>query len=191
MQGHAIGAGFQLALACDLRVFADDAQLRMAEATLGLVPDLAGTSTLVELVGYCRALEICLTGRPVGAAEALAIGLATLVVPAPSWTPPSPTCRRAAGARRGARPGDQGAAAGAAGRNDPEEQDAAERAAQVRRLRDAAPRARGTERRGTAGDRVAAVPAGVITELQQRGRCHELADDRRWPRCGRSAATAR
>src|SRR5688500_14513001 len=82
VQGHAIGAGAQLALACDLRVLADDAQLRLPEATLGLVPDLTGTSTLVEAVGYSRALEICLTGRAIGAAEARAIGLATAVVPA-------------------------------------------------------------------------------------------------------------
>ena len=57
-------------------------QLRLPEATLGLVPDLTGTSTLVELVGYSRALEICLTGRAVRAAEARAIGLANLVVDA-------------------------------------------------------------------------------------------------------------
>ena len=82
MQGHAIGAGAQLALACDLRVLADDAQLRLPEASLGLVPDLTGTSTLMELVGYSRALEICLTGRAVTAAEAQAIGLANVVVPA-------------------------------------------------------------------------------------------------------------
>jgi enoyl-CoA hydratase/carnithine racemase len=63
VQGHAIGAGAQLALACDLRVLTEDAQLRLPEATLGLVPDLTGTSNLVELVGYARALEICLTGR--------------------------------------------------------------------------------------------------------------------------------
>ena len=81
VQGHAIGAGCQLALACDLRVLTDDAQLRLPEATLGLVPDLTGTSTLIELVGYSRALEICLTGRPVGAAEAHAMGLANAVVP--------------------------------------------------------------------------------------------------------------
>ncbi len=56
VQGHAIGAGAQLALACDLRVVAEDLQLRLPEATLGLVPDLTGTSTLVELVGYSRAL---------------------------------------------------------------------------------------------------------------------------------------
>jgi enoyl-CoA hydratase/carnithine racemase len=80
VQGHAVGAGFQLALACDLRVLAEDAQLAMAETTRGLVPDLGGTGALVHLVGYGRALEICLTGRRIGAAEAMELGLATLVV---------------------------------------------------------------------------------------------------------------
>ena len=82
VQGHAIGAGFQLALACDLRVAAEDASFSMAEVTLGLVPDLTGTHRLVELVGYARALELCVTGRRVGAAEADRIGLVNLVVPA-------------------------------------------------------------------------------------------------------------
>jgi enoyl-CoA hydratase/carnithine racemase len=81
VQGHAVGAGFQLALACDLRVLAEDAQLAMAEPTLGLVPDLGGTKPLVDLVGYARALEICATGRRVDATEAAEIGLATIVVP--------------------------------------------------------------------------------------------------------------
>ena len=81
VQGAAIGAGFQLALACDLRVLADDASLCMREPALGLVPDLAGTKALVDLVGYARALEICGTARRVGAAEAATLGLATLVVP--------------------------------------------------------------------------------------------------------------
>jgi enoyl-CoA hydratase/carnithine racemase len=84
VHGHAIGAGFQLALAADLRVVADDVQLAMRETLLGLVPDLGGTRALVELVGYARALEICLTGRFVGAAEAVAIGLASAAVPKPS-----------------------------------------------------------------------------------------------------------
>jgi enoyl-CoA hydratase/carnithine racemase len=82
VRGHAIGAGFQLALACDLRVLADDAELAMAETSLGLVPDLGGTLPLVRDVGYPRAVEICLTGRRVPAAEALRIGLANAVVPA-------------------------------------------------------------------------------------------------------------
>jgi enoyl-CoA hydratase/carnithine racemase len=81
VQGHAIGAGFQLALACDLRVVADDVAFAMRETSLGLVPDLAGTSPLVRSVGYARALEICATGRFVGAREAVAIGLASLAVP--------------------------------------------------------------------------------------------------------------
>jgi enoyl-CoA hydratase/carnithine racemase len=81
VQGHAIGAGFQLALACDLRVVADDVAFAMRETSLGLVPDLAGTSPLVRSVGYARALEICATGRFVGAKEAVAIGLASVAVP--------------------------------------------------------------------------------------------------------------
>jgi len=82
VQGHAIGAGFQLALACDLRVVADDVEFAMLEPALGLVPDLTGTKPLVELVGYSRALEICATARHVLADEARELGLATVVVPA-------------------------------------------------------------------------------------------------------------
>jgi len=81
VQGYAVGAGFQLALSCDLRVLAEDAQLCMKESALGLVPDLTGTKPLVEAVGYARALEICVSARMVGAAEALRIGLALEVVP--------------------------------------------------------------------------------------------------------------
>jgi enoyl-CoA hydratase/carnithine racemase len=79
--GHAVGAGFQLALACDLIVAADDAQFRMAEVSYGLVPDLGGTARLLRLVGYQRALEICATGRHVRADEAVRIGLALVSVP--------------------------------------------------------------------------------------------------------------
>lgn len=82
VRGHAVGAGFQLALSCDLRVLADDALLCMKESALGLVPDLTGTKPLVESVGYARALEICATARMVGAAEAVDIGLALTAVPA-------------------------------------------------------------------------------------------------------------
>lgn len=81
VQGNAIGAGFQLALSCDLRVVADDARFSMREAALGLVPDLTGTKPLVELVGPSRALEICATARNVGAEEASRLGLANVVVP--------------------------------------------------------------------------------------------------------------
>lgn len=83
VQGHAVGAGFQLALACDLRIVAEDVAFAMRETSLGLVPDLGGTSPLVAAVGYPRALEICATGRWVHAAEAVAIGLAQTVAPLP------------------------------------------------------------------------------------------------------------
>ena len=82
VRGHAIGAGFQLALSCDLRVVSDDARFSMKESALGLVPDLTGTKPLVEHVGYSRALEICATARMVPADEAVRIGLATAAVPA-------------------------------------------------------------------------------------------------------------
>jgi enoyl-CoA hydratase/carnithine racemase len=80
VRGSAVGAGFQLALACDLRVLTDDARFSMREPILGLVPDLTGTKPLVDLVGYSRALEICATTRWVTADEAREIGLATAVV---------------------------------------------------------------------------------------------------------------
>lgn len=81
VRGYAVGAGFQLALSCDLRVVSEDAQFSMKESALGLVPDLTGTKPLVESVGYARALEICATARMVGAQEAVSIGLANKVVP--------------------------------------------------------------------------------------------------------------
>ena len=136
VQGHAIGAGFQLALACDLRVLADDAQLSMAEVTLGLVPDLGGTKRLVELVGYARALELCLTGRRAGAAEAASMGLANAVVPAADLTGATDDLVAAVlAADRGAVTEIKGLLAAAAGRTYPE-QDRAEREAQTRRLAD-------------------------------------------------------
>jgi enoyl-CoA hydratase/carnithine racemase len=134
VQGHAIGAGAQLALACDLRVFAENAQLRLPEASLGLVPDLTGTSTLVQLVGYSRAVEIALTGRSVGAAEAVSTGLANVAVPVDQLDAAVADLTAAllgpdVGASR-----ETLALIRSAVRNDPAEQDAAERAAQVRRL---------------------------------------------------------
>ncbi|HHV20859.1 MAG TPA: enoyl-CoA hydratase/isomerase family protein [Propionibacterium sp.] len=81
VQGHAIGAGFQLALAADLRIVTTNVQFAMREPSLGLVPDLGGTLPLVRALGYSRALEICVTSRFIGAQEAVAYGLATLAVP--------------------------------------------------------------------------------------------------------------
>jgi enoyl-CoA hydratase/carnithine racemase len=138
VQGHAIGAGFQLALACDLRVVAEGASFSMAEVTLGLVPDLTGTKRLVDLVGYGRALEICVTGRRVDAAEALRIGLANLVVPAADLDGAVGDLVSAVLAgNRDAVVEIKALLAGASGRDYPG-QEAAERAAQVRRIRDLA-----------------------------------------------------
>lgn len=138
VQGHAIGAGFQLALACDLRVLADDAQLSMAEVTLGLVPDLAGTKRLVDLVGYARALEICVTGRRISAIEAGRLGLATVVVPRADVDGAAADLVAALLAgNRDAVVEIKALLAGASSRT-PAEQHRAEREAQVRRLRDLA-----------------------------------------------------
>ena len=79
--GHAVGAGFQLALGCDVMVVADDVQFSMKEPSLGLVPDLGGTLPLVEAVGYSRALELVISGRWVHADEAVRTGLALKSVP--------------------------------------------------------------------------------------------------------------
>jgi enoyl-CoA hydratase/carnithine racemase len=136
VRGHAIGAGFQLALACDLRVLTEDARFTMAEVALGLVPDLGGTKRLVELVGYGRALDICVTGRRIDAAEALALGLATTVVPdADLDKAVTDLTGQILAANRDAVVEIKALLLAAASRSF-EEQEAAERAAQVRRIRD-------------------------------------------------------
>ncbi|MFF5674546.1 enoyl-CoA hydratase/isomerase family protein [Streptomyces hygroscopicus] len=138
VQGHAIGAGFQLALACDLRVCAEDAQFAMRETSLGLVPDLTGTHPLVGLVGYARALEICVTGRFVHAEEAERTGLAHLVVPAAELDGAVQDLAAALlAAPRDAVIETKALLRGAVDRCY-EDQRAAERAAQARRLRDLA-----------------------------------------------------
>lgn len=75
VQGRAIGAGFQLALAADLLIAETGASFTMAEVKLGLVPDLGGTHPLVNSIGYARALQICLSGEPVDAVTAMRWGL--------------------------------------------------------------------------------------------------------------------
>ncbi|MFI6658464.1 enoyl-CoA hydratase/isomerase family protein [Streptomyces sp. NPDC050523] len=138
VQGHAIGAGFQLALACDLRVVADDVQFAMRETSLGLVPDLTGTHPLVELVGYARALEICITGRLVQAEEAVSTGLANLAVPADQLDGAVHDLASAIlAAPRDAVIETKALIRGAHGRSY-DEQRTAERTAQARRLRDLA-----------------------------------------------------
>ena len=137
VHGYAIGAAFQLALACDLRVVADDVQFCMKEPALGLVPDLTGTKPLVRRLamrGRWRSV------RPRGSSGP----------PRPrrsdwppsschptSWTPPSPTSPRHSWPTRGRGLRHQGTAA-AGGRPYLDDQRRAERVAQVGRLRELA-----------------------------------------------------
>jgi enoyl-CoA hydratase/carnithine racemase len=138
VQGYAIGAGFQLALACDLRVAADDVRFCMKEPALGLVPDLAGTKPLVGLVGYARALEICATARYIEGDEARTLGIATAVVPRTELEAATSDLVAAVlesntGAVRETKSLLQGASAASL-----DEQRLAERTAQVRRFRELA-----------------------------------------------------
>lgn len=80
VQGYALGAGFQLALAADIRFCADDAVMSVFEITYGLVPDLGGTQLLPRLVGPARAKELIWTARRINADEALQMGIANRVV---------------------------------------------------------------------------------------------------------------
>ena len=128
----------QLALACDLRVLTSDARLVMAEVSHGLVPDLGGTKRLVELVGYARALEICVTAREVTAAEAAAIGLANLVVPAAELTAAVADLVAAVLAADRSTVTEIKALLGMAAGRSYADQERAERQAQVRRIRDLA-----------------------------------------------------
>ncbi|HEX5146772.1 MAG TPA: crotonase/enoyl-CoA hydratase family protein [Conexibacter sp.] len=80
--GHAVAGGLELALWCDLRVVEQDATLGVFCRRWGVPLIDGGTVRLPRVIGLGRALDLILTGRPVGAEEALAIGLANRVVPA-------------------------------------------------------------------------------------------------------------
>ncbi len=81
VHGYALGGGLELALGCDFRYLADDAQIGQPEILLGLIPGAGGTQRLPRVVGYQRAKDMIYTGRQVGAEEALEIGLADKVAP--------------------------------------------------------------------------------------------------------------
>lgn len=81
INGHALGAGLELATACDVRVCAESAKLGQPEVSLGLIPGGGGTQRLAALVGAGQAARLVLTGEAVTAEEALRIGLVDLVVP--------------------------------------------------------------------------------------------------------------
>jgi enoyl-CoA hydratase/carnithine racemase len=80
VRGHALGAGLQLALACDFRIFAKEAQVGLVETRYGLMPDMGATFRLPRIVGESRARELILLGDLIDADEALRIGLANRVV---------------------------------------------------------------------------------------------------------------
>lgn len=81
VQGYALGAGFQLALAADIRIAADDAVMSVFEITYGLVPDLGGTQLLPPIVGPAKAKELIWTAKRISATEAEGLGIVNRVVP--------------------------------------------------------------------------------------------------------------
>ena len=81
INGHAIGAGLCIALACDLRVAASDAKMGMTFARLGIHPGMGATYFLPRLIGVARAADLFFTGRVIDAPEADRLGLLTRVVP--------------------------------------------------------------------------------------------------------------
>jgi enoyl-CoA hydratase/carnithine racemase len=80
--GYALGGGLELALAADFRIVADNARVGLPEITLGVIPGAGGTQRLARLIGPTKAKELIFTGRPIGAQEAVALGLASRAVPA-------------------------------------------------------------------------------------------------------------
>ncbi len=81
ISGYALGGGFELALAADLRVVAENAVLGLPEITLGVIPGAGGTQRLPRLIGASRAKELIFFGRQFSGVEALAMGLANRAVP--------------------------------------------------------------------------------------------------------------
>lgn len=82
MQGWSVGASFQRALICDIRVAAEGARFMLPEVGHGVIPDTGGVARLFQICGHGVASDMVLTGRPMDAAEALAHGVVSRVVPA-------------------------------------------------------------------------------------------------------------
>lgn len=80
LQGFALGGGLELAMACHLRIASEKAKLGLPEIGLGLMPGFGGTQRIVRLAGRSAALELTLSGTPIDAQRALAIGLINRVV---------------------------------------------------------------------------------------------------------------
>ena len=101
LEGHTVGGGLEMAMACDLRFAANDEyQIGLPEVTLGVLPGTGGTQRMLRLVGYSKALDLCITGRTLSPLEALDYGLVDKVfdasefgkrrlnTPASWWTAP-------------------------------------------------------------------------------------------------------
>ncbi|MDQ8728222.1 enoyl-CoA hydratase-related protein [Bradyrhizobium sp. LHD-71] len=82
INGLALGGGCELALACDLRIAAQEAQIGLTEARIGAIPGAGGTQRMPRLIGASRALELMLTGEPITARRAEQIGLVNAALPA-------------------------------------------------------------------------------------------------------------
>ena len=81
INGYCLGGGLELALQCDLRIAAEEAQFGLPEVTLGFLPGAGGTQRLPRLIGLQRAKEMILTGKRIDAAEAEHLGIVLRVVP--------------------------------------------------------------------------------------------------------------
>jgi 2-oxoglutaroyl-CoA hydrolase len=82
IRGYCFGVGLELALACDFRIATEDAQLGLPEVGLGMIPGSGGTQRLARLIGLGRAKDAIMRRKRIGAADALAFGLISEVVPA-------------------------------------------------------------------------------------------------------------
>ena len=81
MQGYVLGSGMEMALLCDIRIASEDALFGLPELALGMIPAAGATQTLPRVLGTGPALDVLLTGRRFGAAEAYELGLVSRVVP--------------------------------------------------------------------------------------------------------------